>query len=226
MPLRMLGDMFSGRDYDNLREIRIEQGFEYIAAIGEDGGMSPAEIAALMAQLEGLDLDRQVFVESALSLVGRIHYFWGGKSTAIGWDDRWGSSVKVTSPGSRTTGTYRSYGLDCSGLIAWAYAQIGVSPELMGWGTSGQWASSIEVDPAVAQPGDLVFFPKTGVSSSEHVGIVVGRNAAGTLLAVHCNSSHNNITVDDAFGFGFEHVRRPVIFPDERLVPSAPPIPL
>ena len=33
-------------------------------------------------------------MEKVLSLVGKVNYFWGGKSSAIGWDPRWGTLMK------------------------------------------------------------------------------------------------------------------------------------
>jgi len=90
----------------------------------------PALLDALLYDLDSLQYDaamlrralpndlskeRRAVVEQALSLVGKVNYFWGGKSLAFGWDDRWGQLAKVTADGSSTTGTYRPYGLDCSG---------------------------------------------------------------------------------------------------------------
>ena len=46
---------------------------------------------------ENLLADRKAVVKMAYSLLGKVNYFWGGKSSAIGWDKRWGTSVKVTS---------------------------------------------------------------------------------------------------------------------------------
>jgi peptidoglycan DL-endopeptidase CwlO len=56
---------------------------------------------------------------------------------------------------------------DCSGLVVWAYAQIGISlPHY----TGNQWNSGVHVSRSQLQPGDLVFFfPDIG-----HVGIYVG----------------------------------------------------
>jgi peptidoglycan DL-endopeptidase CwlO len=56
---------------------------------------------------------------------------------------------------------------DCSGLVVWAYAQIGISlPHYTGW----LWNSGVHVSRSQLQPGDLVFFfPNIG-----HVGIYVG----------------------------------------------------
>lgn len=60
--------------------------------------------------------ERKAIVKTACSLVGKVTYFWGGKSLVIGWDSRWGTVQKVWAAGSETTGTYRPYGLDCSGF--------------------------------------------------------------------------------------------------------------
>ena len=43
------------------------------------------------------------------------------KSLVIGWDARWGEVRQVTAAGSSTTGTYRPYGLDCSGFVDWVF---------------------------------------------------------------------------------------------------------
>jgi cell wall-associated NlpC family hydrolase len=56
---------------------------------------------------------------------------------------------------------------DCSGLVMWAYAQLGISlPHF----TGAQWNAGVHVSRAQLQPGDLVFF-YPGIS---HVGIYVG----------------------------------------------------
>ena len=38
----------------------------------------------------------------------------------IGEDPGWGTSEKVSAEGSKSTGTIRAYGLDCSGFVTWA----------------------------------------------------------------------------------------------------------
>ena len=53
--------------------------------------------------------------------VGKVNYFWGGKSSAIGWDSAWGTMRRVTAAGSPSSGTIRAYGLDCSGFVTWAF---------------------------------------------------------------------------------------------------------
>ncbi len=56
---------------------------------------------------------------------------------------------------------------DCSGLVVWAYAQIGIS--LMHY-TGDLWNEGEHVSRSELQPGDLVFF----YPGIEHVGIYIG----------------------------------------------------
>ena len=82
----------------------------------EDVYSVSGDTAALIRNLpEDLSPEREAVVRTACSLVGKVNYFWGGKSLVIGWDVRWGELRQVTAAGSSTTGTYRLYGLDCSG---------------------------------------------------------------------------------------------------------------
>ena len=76
------------------------------------------DTAALIRNLpEGLSQEREAVVRAACSLVGKVSYFWGGKSLVLGWDSSWGQLRQVTAAGSSTTGTYRPYGPDCSGFL-------------------------------------------------------------------------------------------------------------
>jgi cell wall-associated NlpC family hydrolase len=60
-------------------------------------------------------------------------------------------------------------GFDCSGLVAYVYAQVGVSlPHY----TGAQWNMGVPVSRSDLQPGDLVFFDGLG-----HVGIYIGGNS-------------------------------------------------
>lgn len=54
--------------------------------------------AVLVALPEDLSPERRAVVETALTLYGKLTYFWGGKSLVLGWDSRWGQLTKVTAP--------------------------------------------------------------------------------------------------------------------------------
>ena len=73
-----------------------------------------------------------------------IPYVWGGADPAVGFD--------------------------CSGLMMYVYAQLGIPlPHFSGY----QWYSGKRVAPEDLQPGDLVFF-EPGPRGPGHVGMYVG----------------------------------------------------
>jgi peptidoglycan DL-endopeptidase CwlO len=79
-------------------------------------------------------------VRYALSMLGEP-YVWGGASPSVGFD--------------------------CSGLVVWAYAQIGITLEHF---TGDLWDEVDHIPYSEAQPGDLVFF----YADIQHVGIYIG----------------------------------------------------
>lgn len=157
------------------------------------------DTAALLRDLpEGLSPEREAVVRTACSLVGKVNYFWGGKSLVIGWDVRWGELRQVTAAGSSTTGTYRPYGMDCSGFVDWVFYNATGGQYVIGHGGGAtmQHNYCTDISWSAAQPGDLVFYP-----DNSHVGIVGGRNANGELLIIHCASGYNNVVVTGLEGF-------------------------
>ena len=143
--------------------------------------------------------ERRAAVEKACQLVGKVNYFWGGKSRVIGWDSRWGTVQKVWAAGNSTTGTYRPFGLDCSGFVDWALRNAGLHSD-------GHWyigTNLTAVSQADALPGDLALYP-----DASHVGMVVGRNEAGKLLVCHCSSGQNNVVITEFAASGFTVVGR------------------
>lgn len=161
-------------------------------------------LAALPADLEQARRDT---VQTALQLVGKVNYFWGGKSRAIGWDSRWGQLTKVWAAGSSTTGTYRPFGLDCSGFVDWTFNNSLGYIIGHGGGVIVQHQYCTDISQSEAQPGDLAFYP-----DDSHIGIIVGRNEAGKLLVCHCASGQNNVVVTEFTASGFTAVGRPDIF--------------
>lgn len=160
--------------------------------------------------------ERVNVISAAYSLVGKVGYFWGGKSTAIGEDPSWGSTTQVSAVGSKSTGTLRAYGLDCSGFVTWAVIN-GYQDQSMqaavGDGTSEQWEKANVVTEADAQPGDLVFQKGPENGSDNHVGILCGKTDAGDWIAVHCSSGKNGVTVGEAYSASFRYIRQPSFYP-------------
>ena len=156
---------------------------------------------------DDLDPARKAVVETAVQLVGRVSYFWGGKSLTLGWDDRWGVPTEITAAGSGSTGTIRPFGLDCSGFVDWTFynATDGSYYPGRGGGAATQHSYCTNISWSDAQPGDLVFYP-----DDSHVGIVGGKDADGNLLIVHCSGGANGVVITGAAGF--TSVARPDCF--------------
>ncbi len=154
--------------------------------------------AVLNSLPDDLPPERRAVVETALTLYGKVNYFWGGKSQVLGWDSRWGQLRQVWADGSPTTGTYRPYGLDCSGYIDWVFYNMSGGGYIIGHGggAHAQHTYCTEITWDEARPGDLVFYPE-----DEHVGIVCGRDEDGGLLVIHCASSANNVVITGTSGF-------------------------
>ena len=161
--------------------------------------LSPENVAKIMENLPAdLSAERRQVVLTAYQLLGKVHYFWGGKSLIIGWDSRWGMPMKVTAEGSSTTGTVRPFGLDCSGMVDWVfYNQSGGQYVIgHGGGATAQHSYCTPIAWSDAQPGDLVFYP-----GDSHVGIVCGFDSSGNIMVIHCASGANNVVVTGKSGF-------------------------
>ena len=162
--------------------------------------ISQEEALALLQNLPAdLSPERKAVVRHALSLVGKVNYFWGGKSLVLGWDSRWGQLTQVWAAGSQTTGTYQPFGLDCSGFADWVFFNASGGAYVIGHGGGAyaQHTYCTDISWSEALPGDLAFYPE-----DEHVGIVGGQDENGDLLIIHCTSgSLNNVVITGASGF-------------------------
>ena len=161
--------------------------------------ISQEDAIALLENLpDNLDPGRKAVVETAVQLVGRVSYFWGGKSLTLGWDDRWGVPTEVTAAGSGSTGTIRPFGLDCSGFVDWTFynATNGSYYPGRGGGAATQHSYCTNISWNDAQPGDLVFYP-----DDSHVGIVGGKDTDGNFLIVHCSGGANGVVITGSAGF-------------------------
>ncbi len=84
--------------------------------------IGPVDISDIQGTLpDDLDPLRESIVLTAYQLLGKVTYFWGGKSLVLGWDSRWGTPTTVTAPGSGSTGKVLPFGLDCSGFVDWTF---------------------------------------------------------------------------------------------------------
>ena len=184
---------------EELMQPEYQELFAALTGSYQDIELSPDEVAKIMENLPAdLSEARREVVLTAYQLLGRVHYFWGGKSLVIGWDSRWGMPMEVTAEGSSTTGTVRPFGLDCSGMVDWVfYNQSGGQYVIgHGGGATTQHSYCTPIAWSDAQPGDLVFYP-----GDSHVGIVCGFDSGGNIMIIHCASGYNNVVVTGKAGF-------------------------
>lgn len=178
----------------------------YGAQGGSQGGESvPLTDEELIAFVERQNCNetRKHILSTALSLVGKVPYFWGGKSDA-GWNDEWNTPKVVTATGSSATGTILPYGLDCSGYTDWVFkTAMGVSIKAGSW---NQWDNSYAITEAELLPGDLGFMAVPGTVPVNHVLIYAGKNEDGAQMWVHCTSGSGVVLNSPDY---VEYYRRP-----------------
>lgn len=195
---------------EELMQPEYEELFMRLTGSYQDIALGDKEVTEIMKKLPAdLSEERKQVVLTAYQLLGKVNYFWGGKSLVLGWDSRWGTPMEVTAAGSSTTGTMRPFGLDCSGFVDWVfYNQSGGSYVIgHGGGASSQHSYCTDISWSDAQPGDLVFYP-----GDSHVGIVCGFDGNGNVLIIHCSSGYNNVVVTGKSGF--TSIGRPKYYAD------------
>lgn len=154
---------------------------------GQAVPLTDAELIAFVNS-QNCNETRKHILTTALSLVGKVPYFWGGKS-APGWNDEWNTPKLVTAAGSSTTGTIRPYGLDCSGFSAWVYSTaMGVS---IGAGCNGQYPNTYAISASELLPGDLGFLADD--DGWGHVLIFAGYGENGERMWVHSSGGEGVI---------------------------------
>ena len=83
---------------------------EVLISAAQSLAVSDATAQDILKNLpDSLSAERKKVIKAACSLVGKVNYFWGGKSSAIGWDSEWGKLKTVSAEGSKTTGTKRPF---------------------------------------------------------------------------------------------------------------------
>ena len=195
---------------EELMQPEYEELFMRLTGSYQDIALSDKEVAEIMEKLPAdLSEERKQVVLTAYQLLGKVNYFWGGKSLVLGWDSRWGTPMEVTAAGSSSSGTVRPFGLDCSGFVDWVFYNVTSGSYVIGHGggASSQHSYCTDISWSDAQPGDLVFYP-----GDSHVGIVCGFDGNGNVLIIHCASGYNNVVVTGKSGF--TSMGRPTYYAD------------
>ncbi len=105
----------------------------------------------------------EIVVNRALSQLG-VPYSWGGGNAS-------GPTKGIRDGGvADSYGDYNKVGFDCSGLMIYAFAGIGISlPHYTGY----QYTSGPHVPLSQMQRGDMIFY---GANASQHVALYLGNN--------------------------------------------------
>ncbi len=187
------------------------------ASNGSAVPLTDTELIAFLAR-QNCSETRKHIVKTGLSLVGKVPYFWGGKSAA-GWNDEWNTPKLVTAAGSTTSGTIRPFGLDCSGFTDWTYkTAVGVS--LYG-GTWSQWDESYAITADELLPGDLGFLMDSDGQGWNHVLIFAGYGENGERMWVHSSGGEGVILNTPSYEASLS-LRRPknINFEDSSVIPD------
>lgn len=154
-------------------------------ASGTSVSVTDEELLKILDSLE-CNATRKSLVETGLSLVGKVPYFWGGKSAA-GWNSEWGKPKLVTGSGNITTGTIQPYGMDCTGFTDWVYkTTLGIT--LYEPDKYRQVRNCHPITESELRSGDLGFLMNSDGVTSNHALMFVGYDENGKRVWVHCTT--------------------------------------
>lgn len=149
--------------------------------------LTALEISAYMNALPvGTSNERRAVIAYALNSVGKIPYYYGGKSKAPGYERN--QFCVLTSPDRK--GRILS-GLDCSGWVNWVYWSVtGKAPTV--YGTSGLARVGRPVSRENLQPGDII----VRLGADSHVMMFLGWTADHSMICIHeTGGATSNVTV-------------------------------
>ena len=161
-----------------------------ISTVEKKSPLTEEEISAYMKDLpEDTSEERKALIRFALSSVGKVPYYYGGKAGSKGLENNhFGASLSESDYKGRNR-----KGLDCSGFVQWAYWSsvdksldfASSTQELIG---KGQKIKRSEL-----KAGDLIIQP----SGDSHVVMFIKWTKEGKMLAVHENGTAGNVSVDE-----------------------------
>ena len=146
----------------------------------QDIDLSPEEIQEIIKKLPtDLSEERKQVVLTAYQLLGKVNYFWGGKSLVLGWDSRWGTPMKVTAAGSSSGGTVRPLVRGLSIGYSTTRAEGSISSAM----AEGRLPSTATAHPSVGT------MPSRATSSFILATVMWGSSAASTAAEISSSST-------------------------------------
>ena len=149
--------------------------------------LTAAQIDEYMALVpEDASAMRRELVWWALSSVGKIPYYWGGKTSAGGYEgNQFGAVVAADEDGRFLKG------LDCSGWISWVYLSA-TGRRLPGESTRTMISCGTGITKEELQPGDICI----RLGDMPHAVMFLGWTETGQMLCVQETSGDiNNVEV-------------------------------
>lgn len=131
-----------------------------------------------------IDTSRKTICSVAASLIGKVPYQWGGKSTKAGYDTSWWTL--------NTEGEQK--GLDCSGFVQWCFRTAGydnnVYDKLLS--TTQILSSCDTITQEELQPGDIGLLHTAADNDTiNHTGIYAGNGNW-----IHCSSGAGTVVLE------------------------------
>ena len=163
------------------------------------GLLNSQEIKLYMSLVpEDASRQRKDFVRYALTSVGKIPYYWGGKPSAPGYTGNGFGSLTVPDEDGRLL-----KGLDCSGWINWVYWSVtGKGLGAQSTGTLLGCGSPVARDELL--PGDICI----RFNPMAHVVIFLGWTAEGNMLCIQETTGNSNNVEAGTVTSNWESYRR------------------
>jgi hypothetical protein len=169
--------------YDAQYELINSAAFNFYGYQTQDP-LTEEQAQELLDGLTNATKNQKYLIYIALSGVGRIPYYWGGR-TEPGWDEQWGN---VWPPSENPSGPDVYYGLDCSGFVEWvyktAYAETATENPMKNYSTLEMISlytnnpSYTLVKSTELQPGDVCV-------DAGHTGIFLHYDETGAPVFIH-----------------------------------------
>lgn len=160
-----------------------------ISTINPKQPLTEEEISKYLSSLpDDISEARKAVIKFALSSVGKIPYYWGGKASAASYEKNgFGRVIEADYKGRVLRG------LDCSGWVQWVYWSA-IGNRLNGASSTATLiGEGQKIRRSELQPGDII----VRVGADSHVVMFLQWAGNGNMIVIHENSGANNVSVSE-----------------------------
>ena len=160
-----------------------------ISTINPKQPLTEEEISKYLSSLpDDISEARKAVIKFALSSVGKIPYYWGGKASAPSYEKNGFDRVIEADYKGRVL-----RGLDCSGWVQWVYWSA-IGNRLNGASSTATLiGEGQKIRRSELQPGDII----VRVGADSHVVMFLQWAGNGNMIVIHENSGANNVSVSE-----------------------------